>query len=102
MYQGGLDMPPAGKLPDAEIALLREWVARGAPFPAGPDDDAPPAAKKIDFQAARQHWAFLPLVEQPLPAVKQADWPRRRIDIFLLAAMEQQGLTPSPAADRLR
>src|SRR5438445_12754557 len=32
-----LQMPPAGKLADAEIALLVEWVQRGAPDPR---DDA--------------------------------------------------------------
>ena len=29
-----LKMPPKGKLPDAEVALLRQWVALGAPWPA--------------------------------------------------------------------
>src|SRR5262249_56930061 len=28
-----LKMPPKGKLPDADIALLIEWVQRGAPDP---------------------------------------------------------------------
>ena len=29
-----LKMPPSGKLPDAAVATLREWVAQGAPWPA--------------------------------------------------------------------
>src|SRR5579885_2190258 len=28
-----LKMPPKGKLPDAEVALLTRWVAMGAPWP---------------------------------------------------------------------
>ena len=30
---GGLKMPPDGRLKDAEIAALREWIAAGAPWP---------------------------------------------------------------------
>ena len=30
-----LKMPPKGKLPDAVIADLSEWVKRGAPAPVG-------------------------------------------------------------------
>src|SRR5688500_18519219 len=30
-----LEMPPDGKLPDASIADLTEWVRRGASWPAG-------------------------------------------------------------------
>lgn len=33
-HDGALEMPPSGKLPEKEIALLEEWVRRGAPFPA--------------------------------------------------------------------
>ena len=31
-YDGDVQMPPEGKLPDAEIAALTEWVKRGAPI----------------------------------------------------------------------
>lgn len=44
-------------------------------------------------------WSFEPLERQPLPSVRATDWPRERIDWFLLAAIEQAGLRPaSPAA----
>ena len=34
-YSGdGLQMPPAGKLPQAEIDILTAWVGRGLPPPA--------------------------------------------------------------------
>src|SRR5262249_303910 len=32
-YGGELKMPPAGKLPDPEIARLKRWVELGAPWP---------------------------------------------------------------------
>jgi hypothetical protein len=44
-------------------------------------------------------WSFEPLRKPDLPKVKNTDWPKTRIDHFLLAAMEEQGLTPAPPAD---
>jgi hypothetical protein len=98
-YKGDqADMPPAGKLPDAEIALLTEWVARGAPFPAG---GPAVTAKKptIDFAAGRKHWAFQPLKKTAPPKVSDPTWMKRPIDAFILAALDARGLKPSPPAD---
>jgi hypothetical protein len=93
-----LQMPPGGKLPARTIALLEEWVRRGAVMP----DRASSAAVKqsIDLAAGRKFWSFQPLQRGALPAVRDRGWPRQRIDTFLLAPLEQHGLTPSPAASR--
>ncbi|MFO0926310.1 MAG: PSD1 and planctomycete cytochrome C domain-containing protein [Gemmataceae bacterium] len=93
-----LQMPPKGKLADREIALLEEWVRRGAPFPGA--DDGPPAQQRIDLTRGRAFWSFQPLRTHPLPTVRAGSWPRTRIDAFLLAAMQAKGLTPAPEADR--
>ncbi|MFO0897281.1 MAG: PSD1 and planctomycete cytochrome C domain-containing protein [Pirellulales bacterium] len=79
----GERMPPPSAphpLTDAEKDILTRWVAEGAEY--------------------RQHWAFIPPVQSPLPAVKQADWPRNPIDHFVLARLEAAGLAPAPEADR--
>lgn len=44
-------------------------------------------------------WSFRPLNPPSLPMVKKADWPRNRIDHFILAQMEKGGLQPAPLAD---
>ena len=94
-----LQMPPKGKLPDAAIELLTEWVRRGAAFP--PSGDLPPRAEAgIDMDAGRQFWSFQPVMRQPLPGVQNIEWPRGQIDYFTLAAMEREGLMPAPEADR--
>ena len=36
-YLERLKMPPTGKLPDDELAVLRTWVERGAAWPASAD-----------------------------------------------------------------
>ncbi|MCS5582769.1 MAG: DUF1549 domain-containing protein, partial [Pseudomonadales bacterium] len=94
-----VQMPPKGKLPDHEIAALTEWVRRGAPFPGG-TASTPQGERKIDFAEARKFWSFVPVEQKPLPRTKQTAWAKRRIDHFVLAAMETNGLSPSKEADR--
>ena len=93
-----LQMPPRGKLPPREVATLTEWVRRGLPFP-----DAAPAVtarKAIDFAAGRRFWSFQPLKTPPTPTISSRAWGERRLDAFVLAAMERRGLRPSPPAVR--
>jgi len=44
-------------------------------------------------------WSFQPLREQALPEVKNIAWPQNRIDHFILAELEKNGLSPAPEAD---
>ena len=57
------------------------------------------AAGPINWSTAKDHWSFRPPAAQPLPAVKRKDWPRQPLDHFILARLEQAGLTPSAEAD---
>jgi pyruvate-formate lyase-activating enzyme len=50
--------------------------------------------------AKSEHWAFQPVRNPATPTVKDASWSRTPIDPFILARLEQNGLTPSPQADR--
>jgi hypothetical protein len=77
-------------LPAAQVALVRSWIAAGAP---GPDDRAAEAASK-------RHWAYLRPVRPDPPAVKRKAWVRNPIDAFVLARLEKDGLTPSAPAAR--
>lgn len=54
----------------------------------------------IDWNAARQHWAFVLPHAQPLPAVKDTSWPKQRVDHFIRAQQEAADLTPAPEASR--
>lgn len=72
-------MPPPDHGPalsDEEVAVLKRWIDEGAQW--------------------GEHWAFQPPVSAGLPEVDRADWPVRELDVFLLAAMEREGLEPSP------
>jgi len=92
------EMPPQGKLSDADIAILEKWVADGAPDPR--DGESQPAAVGgIDIEAGREFWAYQPPRRSPTPAVKDADWPRDDIDRYVLARLEAAELTPAPDTD---
>ena len=94
-------MPPKSRLPADEVAILEEWVKRGAPDPR--TDDAAKAAKpkrSIDLEAGRKFWAFQPVANPTAPAVKDSVWPKDPFDRFLLAKIEAKGLKPAGDADR--
>src|SRR5262249_3361194 len=50
---------------------------------------------------ARLTWAWQTAVRPTLPRVKDPGWIKNPIDAFVAAALEKEGLAPSPAADRL-
>jgi len=94
-------MPPKSRLPADEVAILEEWVKRGAPDPR--TDDTAKAAKpkrSIDLEAGRKFWAFQPVANPTAPAVKDSVWPKDTVDRFLLAKIEAKGLKPAGDADR--
>ncbi len=91
-----LQMPEAGKLPDKDIADLTTWVKMGAPDPRGGG-----VAKLTGLtDVARSHWAYQPVKKVEVPAVKDAAWAKQPVDAFILAKLEQNGLTPSRPAAR--
>src|SRR6185312_6933520 len=71
---GSLEMPPRGKLPEAEIAVLERWVRMGAPDPR--IDPSPARPSQPDLVAGRSHWAFRPIAGPTVPRVKDEAWPR--------------------------
>lgn len=58
------------------------------------------AAIPCSIHAEEKHWAFRPVADSPTPDVKRRDWPRTSIDRFILARLEERGLTPSAPVER--
>ena len=77
-----LQMPPDGKLPDAEIATLESWISRGAYDPR----IAAAGVGRTDeiWSKASAHWSFQPLRQPAAPAVKESSWVQTPIDAFVL------------------
>lgn len=94
----GYDMPPDGKLPEAEVQLLVDWVARGAVYP---DDEIAGVVRrsKIDLEAGRRFWSFRPLARPEPPGIGEGARAARNIDAFINAELGKHELSPSPIAD---
>ena len=74
--------PPHAKMPHispAERELLLAWIAQGAEY--------------------QEHWAFVPPT-RPTPPEAGQNWARNAIDRFVAARLAQEGLSPSPEADK--
>lgn len=76
-------MPPVDshrELTAEQKEILRRWIEQGAVY--------------------AKHWAFISPAKAPLPEVSDAAWCRNKIDRFVLARLEAEGLKPSPEASR--
>jgi hypothetical protein len=95
------EMPPKSKLPAKEIAALTRWVELGAPWPGG--DAATVATQEDAFDLEKRrasHWCWQPIERHTPPSVKDNAWPRDALDRFILARLENAGLSPADQADR--
>lgn len=89
----GERMPPEGEpLGKSQIELLRKWIAGGAKWPEGVD--------KVGYAGRYDWWAFRPMRVAKLQALDGSGWARTPIDLFVLQKLSEQGLSPSPEADR--
>ena len=68
------------RLTPTQIALLRQWIAEGAPW--------------------SEHWAFITPKHQPLPVMKTNAWGRGPLDRFVLAGLERERLAPAPESGK--
>jgi hypothetical protein len=91
------EMPPKKPLPEAERAVLRAWIAAGAPWGADPID---PFRVTTATRAGYDWWALQSPGRQAVPAVRGALLASNPIDRFLLARLQARGLSFSPEADR--
>ena len=60
LHYDGFEMPPKGKLPEKVLADFRQWIEQGAVDPRKDDPEAIVQTKKaeIDYESAREFWAF--------------------------------------------
>lgn len=76
-------MPPpdSGRVvTDEQRRILERWIEQGAEYEG--------------------HWAFIAPERADAPETERADWVRNPIDAFVLSRLEQEGIEPSPEADR--
>jgi hypothetical protein len=54
----------------------------------------------IDWDEAASFWAVQPPLSEQRPSVNSSDWPRERLDFFILSSLEQRELMPASEAAR--
>jgi hypothetical protein len=96
-HTGDVKMPESGKLPDTKIAAVKKWVLDGAAWPE--EKTATTRTPGIN-ESDRKHWAFQPVADPPLPAVRDAAWPQSDLDRFILAKLEAANIKPAAIADK--
>ena len=99
-HTGDVAMPPDEKLPQAEIDVLRRWVAAGLPWPASRNSDKPLSKEEKLALQLQKNWSFQPIAAPALPEVQDSQWVAQPLDQFILAHLEAQNLSPSPQAER--
>jgi mono/diheme cytochrome c family protein len=93
-----LQMPPKGdRLTDQQVADVTEWIRRGA---FDPRSLVAKGSSQSYGGVGRDHWSFLPVKAQPVPAVADAAWCRTPVDNFILARLEANAMKPNPPADK--
>jgi hypothetical protein len=100
--EGGLQMPPKGKLPPEQISDFEAWIKMGAPLPKPAVAAATPATRPSAMSLAqgRTFWSFQPPREPHVPEVSNAQWSRNSIDRFVFEKLKENGLSPSPPIDK--
>ena len=98
-------MPLGGKLSDAEITTIKEWIDAGAVWEGAVS--APPAPRPPQPQPLRRSspsriatgGPSTPCAACDSPS-RDARWSANPIDAFIKKALDDKGLEPAPAADR--
>jgi hypothetical protein len=101
-------MPPRDRLVEAsvkpmepaELETVVRWIESGLPEITTPPDVATAVPDPLVTEKDRRFWSFRPPQPQIVPRVYRADRVHNPIDAFILAKLEQKGLTLSPEADR--
>ena len=97
----GRNMPPSGKLLQAQIDVLVKWVKIGAPMPATKGDAEPVKHGPPQVNAEnKRFWSFQPVKRPKVPTVKNTTWSKNPIDAFILAKLEKNKLTPALPASK--
>ncbi|MEO2030822.1 MAG: PSD1 and planctomycete cytochrome C domain-containing protein [Planctomycetaceae bacterium] len=82
-------MPPIGKpISEEDIGHLRNWIAAGAPSPAGETPEAAPS----------EHWAFRAIVRPQVPEHLNTNWVMNPVDSFIRRRHVEQGLVVAQSA----
>ena len=96
----GLEMPPKKRLANEQIADLEKWIQDGAVWPKTEVSAEIGKPNEKYERLRKEHWAWQPLRTAAVPQPLDGSWARSDVNRFLLAKLEENGLSPVADADR--
>ncbi|MDP7275139.1 MAG: PSD1 and planctomycete cytochrome C domain-containing protein [Planctomycetaceae bacterium] len=100
----GYEMPPSGKLPAEQIAILARWVRMGLPVTpdfSGKIGNQPRSASPMVTPETKRFWSFQPVKRPAVPAVRDRRRVINSIDAFVQSRLDAAGLTPAASVSRV-
>ena len=91
-------MPPKKALGADQVGSLESWIKMGVPWP----ESAEKLKGELNWDDARKFWSFQTPAPHPIPDTTRQGWARKKIDHFVLSALERKGWSPAPEAKRRR
>ena len=95
-----LQMPPKGRLSDAEIGILEKWVRLGVPDSRTESQPGAIRPTGMSIEEGREFWSFKPVADPPVPSVQNVNWVQTPVDAFVLAKLEERKTRPAEQADK--
>lgn len=83
-----------------EVEVFATWIRDGAVWPKERLPSSIGRVRPEMEELKSRHWAWQPLTDPAVPAVRDEAWPRSGVDRFVLAGLEARQLTPVEDADR--
>ncbi|MDG2467897.1 MAG: DUF1553 domain-containing protein [Pirellulaceae bacterium] len=96
------EMPPKGKLPASEIAILTDWVKLGAPWKGKGVKpkvvDSGHSVPQVNDQT-KSFWSYKKITRPTVPDV-DASFAKNDIDRFIVNKLQKNGLRPNAPASK--
>lgn len=84
------------KLSDYDIERIRAWIDAGAAYDQPLIEGAVHSDETVEKEPL---WSLEPIRAPAVPDI-ESDWPRTPVDAFIITKLRENGLSPSPPADR--
>ncbi len=95
------EMPPAGRRPASEVAVLTKWLEMGAPYdPALESEAVGRVAHVAAADPKASWWAYEPVRTAVLLAPAQSGAGANPVDVLLRKSLDAAGLKPNGRASR--
>jgi hypothetical protein len=100
IHYRGMEMPPDGKLPAEQIAVLEKWVKEGAAWPDEPIPQSGKVTEAFDISSRMaRHWTWRPMQRLVTPWDRDNRISREPWDDWILKGAQREGSSIAAEAE---